>query len=105
MIQMHSRDNQHSPVLVCDICRTPIRDAREGAAVFALSQDEGEAATGAVLHVHKHACHAAAEDSLGGRDNCAWQRLDRHMLYLAHNAGLPIAKLVDIARREGEFGI
>lgn len=102
MVQIYFQGGRYIPMLTCDICGSRIADAAEGAAVFATLQNDGDRS--AVMHVHKYGCHEEAEARLGGRERCSWQKLATHFLYLTHNSGLPINRLNEIAKFEGEFG-
>lgn len=103
MIRIHYKDGRNIPVLMCDVCGTWIEDAKEGAAVFVTPQNNGD--TTDVMHVHKRACHDAAEAKLGGRAKCSWQELSEHMLHLTHNTALPVERLKEIADRQDQFGL
>ena len=84
-IKIWENNGRTAPILVCDICDTPIDDAGEGAAVFK-SIPNGSSTK--VLHVHKKGCHNKAEMQLGGRSATGWQELKDHLNWLMKNVDM-----------------
>ena len=103
MIRTLHKDGHDLPLLICDICDTWIEGTGEAAAVWKTARVAGDAS--AVLHVHKRGCHAAAEQSLGGKVNCSWEELGTHFLYLLGNTGLTPEQLQALQDRNQKFGL
>jgi hypothetical protein len=93
VIKMLNFQGRSAPLLVCDVCAQPIRDAGLAAAVFPRSDVEGEIFS--VLHVHKGACHDRAEADLDGAAGAPWQELRHHLVYLLGNVGLDDESLAE----------
>ncbi len=103
MIRTIQKAGRDIPMLICDVCDTWIEGAGEAAAVWKRASKDGE--TSEVLHVHKRGCHAQAEHRLGGKQNCSWEELGTHLLYLVGNSGLSPEQLQEIQDRNDRYGL
>lgn len=92
MIEVHVHEALSCPVVVCDICGEPLREANKSAAVFANWKPNG--AKVPVLFVHKgsidgRTCHAQADAKLkAAGEDPGWQELSTFLRDLASNVGL-----------------
>lgn len=93
MIRVLEKSGRSCPVLLCDICGERIENLGLGAAVFPRTTAEDELRE--VLHVHKRACHDAAERQLAGLKGAPWQELQDHFIYLVSNSGKPVEDLLE----------
>ncbi len=97
MIRMQSSggiDSRILPVFVCDVCKKPIRNIRDGMAVirsFGLGEDE----LYDVLHVHKSTCNSDAVRQSGAQESGPWFELVHHLNDLTIGMGVTIRDFIN----------
>jgi hypothetical protein len=87
-------ERRNTPVFVCDVCKKPITDVRNGAAVFR-GDGHGENELNEVLHVHLGACHAEADTRMAGGSVAPSQQLADHFNGIASRIGFTIRDIIN----------
>jgi hypothetical protein len=87
-------DLQISAVFVCDVCKEPITDIRDGVAVQK-SLGQGEDELYDVLHAHKGACDGLAVERLGARRSGPWFELRQHLNQLVLGMHVSVRDMIN----------
>jgi hypothetical protein len=84
MIKVLYAEGRYRPIVLCDVCREQIVDAKKAVATSNMKVVAGNF-TGAI-YAHKGKCHDEAEANLG-KAHAGWVDLETHFLQLLYNAG------------------
>jgi hypothetical protein len=85
MVKVLWENDRSIPLVICDKCSEPIRDAAMGMVAYSPNQAEGTYR--ALAFLHKGRCDETYE---GGRSReGGWVELSHFLLNLCHNTGMP----------------
>lgn len=93
MIQVLYKDGRSIPLMMCDLCGEPIRDASMAMVAYEEHDEEDQNVTFAFLH--KNECDMSYKG--GQRRKGGWVELRHFLVNLLHNTGLQKGEKLDRA--------